>query len=92
MKLNRKNYNASIPLLQKEIEKLTNSSNKGEKGDKGDPGINGESAYQVAVRNGFVGTESEWLNSLKGEKGDKGYVGTFEYDDVTGNLYYYDED
>lgn len=26
----------------------------------------GESAYQVAVRNGFVGTEQEWLESLKG--------------------------
>lgn len=31
----------------------------------------GDSAYQVAVNNGFVGTEKEWLASLKGEKGDK---------------------
>ena len=29
-------------------------------------------AYGVAVRNGFNGTEEEWLASLKGEKGDKG--------------------
>ncbi len=29
-------------------------------------------AYGVAVRNGFEGTEKEWLESLKGEKGDKG--------------------
>lgn len=29
-------------------------------------------AYGVAVRNGFDGTEEEWLASLKGEKGDKG--------------------
>ena len=29
----------------------------------------GESAYAIAVRNGFVGTEGEWLNSLKGEAG-----------------------
>lgn len=35
-------------------------------------GIKGESAYEIAVRNGFEGTESEWLASLKGEKGDSG--------------------
>lgn len=34
--------------------------------------IKGESAYEVAVRNGFKGTEEEWLASLKGEKGDPG--------------------
>lgn len=34
---------------------------KGDKGDKGDPGL---SAYQVAVANGFVGTEEQWLASL----------------------------
>lgn len=26
----------------------------------------GLSAYEVAVKNGFVGTETEWLESLKG--------------------------
>lgn len=30
-------------------------------------GIRGESAYQAAVRNGFKGTEAEWVESLKGE-------------------------
>lgn len=29
----------------------------------------GESAYDIAVRNGFKGTEKEWLESLKGEDG-----------------------
>lgn len=29
----------------------------------------GLSAYQVAVKNGFKGTEQEWLNSLKGKDG-----------------------
>lgn len=29
-------------------------------------GLSGESAYQIAVDNGFVGTEAEWLESLKG--------------------------
>lgn len=40
------------------------------KGDKGDKGQDGLSAYQVAVKNGFKGTETEWLQSLKGPKGD----------------------
>ena len=37
--------------------------------------VSGESAYETAVRNGFVGTEAEWLASLKGEKGEKGEAG-----------------
>lgn len=32
-------------------------------------------AYLVAVRNGFDGTEEEWLESLKGDTGDKGEPG-----------------
>lgn len=32
-------------------------------------GIKGESAYDIAVRNGFVGTEAEWIASLKGQDG-----------------------
>lgn len=31
-------------------------------------------AYAIAVKNGFEGTEAEWLESLKGEKGDPGYT------------------
>lgn len=30
----------------------------------------GYSAYEIAVQNGFEGTEEEWLASLKGEPGD----------------------
>lgn len=30
-------------------------------------GIQGKSAYEIAVENGFEGTEMEWLESLKGE-------------------------
>ena len=33
------------------------------------------SAYGIAVKNGFEGTEEEWLASLKGAKGDKGDQG-----------------
>lgn len=32
-------------------------------------GEEGLSAYEVAVKNGFEGTESEWLESLKGKDG-----------------------
>lgn len=32
----------------------------------------GLSAYEIAVQNGFVGTEQEWLESLKGEDGTNG--------------------
>lgn len=69
------------------------ASLKGDKGDKGDvgdegpagadgtngsDGADGESAYEIAVDNGFVGTEEQWLESLvgpQGEKGDKGDKG-----------------
>lgn len=36
---------------------------------KGDKGADGKSAYEVALNNGFVGTEEEWLESLKGKDG-----------------------
>lgn len=32
-------------------------------------GRDGDSAYQIALKQGFVGTEAEWLASLKGEPG-----------------------
>jgi len=28
-------------------------------------GLEGKSAYQIAVENGFVGTEEQWIDSLK---------------------------
>jgi len=33
-------------------------------------GPQGKSAYEIAVDNGFAGTESEWLESLKGPPGE----------------------
>ena len=38
-------------------------------------GANGKSAYEIAVENGFVGTETEWLASLKGAPGKDGAPG-----------------
>ena len=40
-------------------------------GPQGPPGATGSSAYDTAVKNGFVGTEKQWLDSLK-VKGDRG--------------------
>ena len=37
--------------------------------------VSGLSAYDIAVANGFVGTEAAWLASLKGERGSKGEQG-----------------
>lgn len=33
--------------------------------------IKPKTAYDIAVDNGFTGTEEEWVKSIKGEKGDK---------------------
>lgn len=38
-------------------------------------GRSGKSAYDIAIDNGFTGTENEWLESLKGRKGDPGVKG-----------------
>ncbi|WP_407444473.1 hypothetical protein [Fibrobacter sp.] len=51
----------------------------GTNGTNGTDGTNGKSAYQIAVDNGFEGTEEEWLASLKGEKGDDGDDGAACY-------------
>ena len=44
-------------------------------GKDGKDGENGKSAYEIAVQNGYDGTESDWLESLKGQKGDTGEPG-----------------
>ena len=38
----------------------------GENGADGKDGKDGLSAYEVALKNGFEGSEEEWLNSLHG--------------------------
>lgn len=38
-------------------------------------GPQGLSAYEVAVKNGFIGTETQWLDSLVGETGEPGPQG-----------------
>ena len=48
---------------------------QGEKGDKGDTGADGLSAYEIWLKQGNSGTESDFLESLKGDKGEQGLQG-----------------
>jgi hypothetical protein len=48
---------------------------KGEDGFIGADGADGKSAYEVAVIDGFEGTEAQWLSSLVGPQGDQGIEG-----------------
>lgn len=61
------------------------------RGPNGEIGADGLSAYQVAVFNGFVGTESEWLASLIGEQGDPGDAGLSAYEVAVENGFVGDE-
>lgn len=79
---------AEVQKIVKEYISSNKEELKGEKGDKGDTGASGKdgvdgmdgavgadgkSAYDIAVGNGFEGTEAEWLASLKGEDGTTNY-------------------
>uniref|UniRef100_UPI0030175953 ESPR domain-containing protein n=1 Tax=Acinetobacter tandoii TaxID=202954 RepID=UPI0030175953 len=56
--------NTKLTNLQSQIDALP-----------GGGGADGKSAYEIAVDNGYVGSQTQWLASLKGDKGDKGDVG-----------------
>ena len=43
----------------------------GKDGTNGEDGIDGKSAYELAVENGFEGTEEEWLESLRFDHSDE---------------------
>ncbi len=47
----------------------------GKTGATGAQGRPGQSAYELAVASGFVGTEAEWLASLRGPQGEQGLDG-----------------
>lgn len=48
------------------------SAGNGVAGPRGEQGL---SAYDIAKKNGYTGTEAEWLAYLKGDKGEKGDKG-----------------
>lgn len=65
------NYNVEISADNTITVGLPSTGN----GVAGPRGEKGYSAYEVAVKNGYTGTEAEWLETLKGEKGEKGEPG-----------------
>lgn len=66
------NYNVEISADNTITIGLPSTGN----GVAGPRGEKGYSAYEVAIKNGYTGTEAEWLATLKGEKGEKGEPGT----------------
>lgn len=56
----------------------------GKDGVNGADGKDGASAYEVAVKNGFTGSETDWLASLKGDQGAPGKDGVDGKDGAPG--------
>ena len=68
-------YDESISLWKAGTPAAGPDGPVGPDGNDGADGADGKSAYELAVENGFVGTEAEWLDSLKGEDGTDGIIG-----------------
>lgn len=64
LKFNDGKYKRITELVQPSVVRHFAS---GGGGGGGSPGRDGESAYDIAVRNGFDGSEQEWLESLSGD-------------------------
>ncbi|WP_216071640.1 hypothetical protein [Acinetobacter indicus] len=54
---------------------------------KGEAGADGQSAYEIAVANGYTGTEQQWLESLVGAAGANGTDGKSAYELAVENGY-----
>lgn len=66
----------TILVSQQQIrDRLTEIEEGGVVGPPGADGADGKSAYEIAVQNGFVGTEAQWLDSLNGADGTNGTDG-----------------
>ena len=59
---------------------------------KGEKGDDGESAYQIWLDEGNVGTEQDFLDSLKGENGTDGHDGVDGHTPVKGTDYWTTQD
>lgn len=59
----------------------------GTNGKDGANGLNGQSAYELAVANGYNGTLTDWLLSLSGAKGTDGKDGKSAYQIAVDNGY-----
>lgn len=60
---------------EEEIRRIVDSYLSANPPAPGEPGADGKSAYEIAVENGFSGSETEWLESLRGEPGPQGATG-----------------
>lgn len=61
--------------LLTEMKKMLSDVQNGSNGTNGKDGENGLSAYELAVQEGFIGSLTEWLESLKGANGKDGTDG-----------------
>ena len=70
--------NSNVPptpdLYQQLLQKIQSASK----------GLDGKSAFEIAVEHGFVGTETEWLESLRGADGKEGLPGKDGADGLPG--------
>lgn len=57
------------------VKKYVKASLAGAGALKGDPGKDGKTAYEIAVKNGYSGSEQQWIESLVGQPGDTPYIG-----------------
>lgn len=55
------------------LKKYVKASLAGAGALKGEPG---KSAYEIAVENGYSGSEQQWISSLTGVPGETPYIGT----------------
>ena len=85
---------ADFPAVEAKDVAFNDNKSLQEKLDNGElgggSGTAGKSAYEIAVDNGFVGTETEWLESLKGSDGNNGT--TPHIDETTKNWFIGDTD
>ncbi len=81
-------YELKIQELQTTLDNIDVTTVKG---DAGTNGADGLSAYQVAVNNGFAGSQSQWLESLKGSNGLNGTNGADGQNGIDGKDFTYSD-
>nr|DAX17895.1 MAG TPA: hypothetical protein [Caudoviricetes sp.] len=64
---------------------------EGKPGRDGTDGRDGDDAYRIAVRNGFLGTEKEWLLTLKGQDGKSASAPTARHTLLQNNVWCEDD-
>jgi len=65
-------------IVEEKVIEVTVDGGRGPAGIQGERGLTGStgaSAYAIAIANGFVGTEEEWIESLVGPQGETGPAG-----------------